>query len=67
MTRGQLVAELLGTWEEAASQLAQSGHHRAASSVRTAIRVLEKTYSGDELGVIGAWGTSSDDYCEESD
>ena len=51
MTRGELVAELLSVWEESAQNLIRSGLLRAAGNVRTAISVLETTYTAAEMGV----------------
>lgn len=49
MTRSELIAELLGVWEESAQYLAQENMKLAESEVRTAIKVLGKTYTHDEL------------------
>jgi len=49
MTRGELVAELLGVWEESVIKLEREGHHTAADEVKAAISVLEKTYTMGEL------------------
>jgi len=51
MTRGELVAELLGVWEESAQKMERDGDTAAAVEVRTAIAVLEKTYTASEMGV----------------
>jgi hypothetical protein len=61
MTRGELVAELLGLWEEKARLLETDGFDRAAGEVRAAISVLEKTYSGQELIA------NDQSYCESQD
>lgn len=49
MTRGELVAQLLGVWEESVLTLEGSGHFHAADEVKIAIAVLEKTYAMGEL------------------
>jgi hypothetical protein len=49
MTRGELVAELLSTWEKAAVKAQAEGYELAAGELRTAISVLERTYNGTEL------------------
>jgi len=51
MTRGELVAELLGVWEESAQKMEREDRVRAATELRTAISVLEKTYTAQEMGI----------------
>lgn len=51
MTRGELVAELLGLWEESAQRMEKEGSTRAAGNVRTAISVLEQTYTAQQMGI----------------
>lgn len=51
MTRGELVAELLGVWEESAQRMEKEGSKKAAAEMRTAISVLEQTYTATEMGI----------------
>lgn len=52
MTRGQLIAELLALWEQSAQKLELEPYSKnAVQEIRTAISVLERTYSGSELGI----------------
>jgi len=51
MTRGELVAELLGVWEESAQKMEAEGSTKAAAEMRTAISVLEQTYTAQEMGI----------------
>jgi hypothetical protein len=62
MTRGELVAELLGVWEESAQKMEKEGSTHAAGEVRTAISVLEQTYTAQEMGI-----GPDPDYEEKSD
>jgi hypothetical protein len=69
MTRGELVAELLGLWEESAQRMNADGYAEACKHVRIAIGVLERTYSAEEL--VGSSGqqqlNAHGSYCQEYD
>jgi hypothetical protein len=62
MTRGQLVAELLDLWEGSAKRLEAEKSDKVAREVRTAISVLEQTYTSEEMGI-----TSNMTYQENED
>jgi hypothetical protein len=49
MTRGELVAELLGLWRKSAERLRAEKNTLAACEVETAIDVLSRTYTAQEL------------------
>ena len=67
MTRGQLVAELMELWEQSVKKLETDGAYQAAGEVKTAVKVLEQTYSGQELLDPVPRAFCADDYAEAQD